>query len=42
MSKIVSLNLKEDLYNELKEVAESKQLSLNAIIRLAILDYIRK
>ena len=42
MDKMVCINIKEELYKKAKEVAKTKQLTLSALIRLALIEYINK
>ena len=42
MSKLISLKLSETLINQLKEEAKEKELSMSALIRLAIKTYLDK
>lgn len=41
-NKFISLNLNEDLYKKIKTVADKKQLSVSAMIRLLILENLDK
>lgn len=41
-NKTLCLNINEDLYNKLNEKAKKNQLSITALIRLAIIEYLEK
>ncbi len=40
--KLLNITLQEEIYNRLKEVSDKKSLSMAALIRLALSEYLEK